>query len=147
MTSAAARLARVVARLFCRDGGPFAGQAALHEPAILWTIQRGQYVMIVDPITGSLFGFLGWWRMTAATAAQIRTHGAESLLASSAAAALDDGPIVHAAYTTVSPWAPPITYRALIHLAKRANRDASRWTAFLTKRDGRHYWHERRMAA
>lgn len=147
MTAAAARLARVVSRLFCREDGPFAGQAALHQPAIQWIIERGQYVMLSDPQQNALWGFLGWWRMSPETSEQIRAHGAESLLELDPPPPLDAGLVVHAAYTAVSPWAPRATYRTLIALAKRANSDAECWTAFLSKRDGRHYWHARRMAA
>jgi hypothetical protein len=146
------RLARLVADLQCRPGYSFEGQAPeLHVPHIGWAIRAGQYVLMTHPATERLLGFASWWLLNDHELMLVKTRGSAALLAEKHdPAPLNRGRNAHIALVVTAPWAPRATYGALVSLTKGAIQRQSEVTTIssvMAKRDGRRFWHERRVAA
>lgn len=122
-------------RLFCRAGGPYAGEEALHAPRLAFEWKLGQWVIVMGP-QSQLWGWMSWYRLDSETLGVFRRGEDDDLIRRRIYPDVVGGEHCWIASTVVTPWAPRATYRALFDLAASHNEDATSIAAMMvTRRD------------
>jgi hypothetical protein len=139
------QLVEAITRLFLRlDGAPAQeGVDEAHRARLRFEWTLGQWVM-APPDPHQFWGWMSWYRVSPEIFEALKREDLRAVIAAgSPDLTLTQGPCLYIATAVVAPRAPRETYRRLYAAVRAANPDARVAGAWMRKRNGRMFWHER----